>query len=85
MSMRICDFPLPFICIEDVTGMHTEINTVVYNFALAPVKRLTEFKRVMEERFSHRFTEGELNELLTYEPNDARALIKLIRSYIFHP
>ena len=72
-----------FICLEDITKSQEELNIVVYNFELNPGERVSEFKRIMEERFSHRFTEEELGETLNYTPETAVELIKLIRKYIF--
>ena len=72
-----------FICLEDITKTHEEFNIVVYNFELNPSERISEFKRIMEERFSHRFTKEELEETLKYTPQTAVELIELIRKYIF--
>ncbi|MBO4736630.1 MAG: hypothetical protein J5614_09595 [Paludibacteraceae bacterium] len=72
-----------FICLEDVTNMREETNVVVYNFELNPSERISEFKRIMEERFSHRFTQEELEATLSYTPQTAVDLIKLIRKYIY--
>lgn len=72
-----------FICLEDITNMREEMNIVVYNFELNPSERISEFKRIMEERFSHRFTQEELEATLSYTPQTAFDLIKLIRKYIY--
>ena len=72
-----------FICLEDITNMREEMNIVVYNFELNPNERISEFKRIMEERFSHRFTQEELEATLSYTPQTAVDLIKLIRKYIY--
>ena len=72
-----------FICLEDITNMREEMNVVVYNFELNPSERISEFKRIMEERFSHRFTQEELEATLSYTPQTAVDLIKLIRKYIY--
>lgn len=72
-----------FICLEDITNMREEMNIVVYNFELNPSERISEFKRIMEERFSHRFTQEELEATLSYTPQTAVDLIKLIRKYIY--
>lgn len=72
-----------FICLEDITNMREEMNIVVYNFELNPSERISEFKRIMEERFSHRFTQEELEATLKYTPQTAVDLIKLIRKYIY--
>lgn len=72
-----------FICLEDITNMREELNVVVYNFELNPSERIDEFKRVMEERFKHQFTQEELEETLKYTPQTAVDLIKLIRKYIY--
>lgn len=74
---------LGFICLEDITNMREEMNVVVYNFELNPAERVSEFKRIMEERCSHKFTKEELDATLEYTPNTATELIKLIRTYIF--
>ena len=71
-----------FICLEDITNMREELNVVVYNFELNPSERISEFKRIMEERFKHQFTQEELEETLKYTPQTAVDLIKLIRKYI---
>lgn len=72
-----------FICLEDITNMREELNVVVYNFELNPSERIDEFKRVMEERFKHQFTQEELEATLKYTPQTAVDLIKLIRKYIY--
>ena len=72
-----------FICLEDITNMREEMNVIVYNFELNPSERISEFKRIMEERFSHRFTQEELEATLSYTPQTAVDLIKLIRKYIY--
>ena len=72
-----------FICLEDITNMHEEMNIVVYNFELNPSERISEFKRIMEERFNHQFTQEELEATLEYTPQTAVDLIKLIRKYIY--
>lgn len=74
---------LDVICLEDITGIREEMNTVVYNFNLEPERRIHEFKRLMEKRFPHRFTESELESLLKYERRDAMKFIHEVRSYIF--
>ena len=63
--------------------MREEMNVVVYNFELNPAERVSEFKRIMEERYSHKFTKEELDATLEYTPGTATELIKLIRTYIF--
>lgn len=72
-----------FICLEDITNMREEMNIVVYNFELNPNERISEFKRIMEERFNHQFTQEELEATLSYTPQTAVDLIKLIRKYIY--
>jgi len=74
---------LGFICLEDITNMREEMNVVIYNFELNPAERVSEFKRIMEERYSHKFTKEELDATLEYTPGTAPELIKLIRTYIF--
>lgn len=71
------------ICVSDITGQQEELNTVVYNFALSPDRRIREFKRLMEKRFKHVFTEDELQSLLKYKQIEACDLINQIRSYIY--
>lgn len=82
-NIDICNI-MGFICMEDITKSQEGMNTVVYNFNLNPQERISEFKRIMEARFPHRFTKEELDATLEYTPESATALIKLIRKYIFN-
>lgn len=83
IKMSLAHEAMGFICIEDISRHPEAHNIVVYNFNLNPQERLSEFKRIMENRFNHKFTKKELNSLLEYTPQRADELIQLIRSYIF--
>ena len=83
VGIKNCQCALEFICLEDITKLHQEMNYVVYNFALPPARRLENFKRFVQEHFNKTLCDADLHATLQYDPASARELIEVIRGYIF--
>jgi len=85
MNKRDLSVRMEFITIEDISELQEEMNYVVLNFNKEPKERMKEFKTLMQKRYSHEFTDEEIERLSEFSnPLRAGEFIQCVRKMLFH-
>jgi len=83
MKMNKMTKDVRFVTMEDITGSPGEQNPVVYNTALPVERRKALFQKHMSSRYpNHKFTEEELDQLMSFDELHLVEFVKLVKLFI---
>lgn len=72
-----------FIALEDISGNQEDMNYVVFNYNKTESDRLQEFVNCMKKKYSHTFTEKELQWISECDnPMQGGEFIRRVRSIL---
>ena len=83
MNKRDLSVRMEFVTLEDISGSQEEFNYVLFNFNKPLEERLQEFQKFMKKKYTHKFTERELQWIgECSNPTRAGEFIHRVRSII---